>query len=249
MIDIYNKKRKMTKFGILKSKIENVLLESYNNGTFKQEIKNFKKLVLENKNISKIFYMYDELNSPKALSESYITEYIHECITIYENTVNKISTSEIKSLNEWVKDSKSNDAYDNIDNLFSRDVLTIESRIKSKKIISENLRKLPITKTESVNIPLKAMVSIANQTINSYIESLNESDKDELIKLLSEDDSKLNEDFNVIKESVVDKLTKMKSTSDDSSVKSRINDTLSKVISEKYDKLTYFKLKSLNETL
>jgi hypothetical protein len=93
------------------------------------------------------------------------------------------------------------------------------------------------------------MVSIANQTINSYIESLNESDKDELIKLLSEDDSKLNEDFNVIKESVVDKLTKMKSTSDDSSVKSRINDTLSKVISEKYDKLTYFKLKSLNETL
>jgi hypothetical protein len=93
------------------------------------------------------------------------------------------------------------------------------------------------------------MVSIANQTINSYIESLNESDKDELFKLLSEDDSKLNEDFNVIKESVVDKLTKMKSTSDDSSVKSRINDTLSKVISEKYDKLTYFKLKSLNETL
>ena len=128
MIDIYNKKRKMTKFGILKSKIENVLLESYNNGTFKQEIKNFKKLVLENKNISKIFYMYDELNSPKALSESYVSDYINECITIYENTVNKISTSEIKKLNEWVKDSKSNDSYDNIDKLFSRDVLTIESR-------------------------------------------------------------------------------------------------------------------------
>ena len=55
-------------------------------------------------------------------------------------------------------------------------------------LISENLRKLPITKTESVNIPLKARVSIANQTISNYIESLNESDKDELFKLLSEDE-------------------------------------------------------------
>ena len=43
----------MTKFGILKSKIENVLLESYKNDTFKDELKTFKKLVLENKNVSK----------------------------------------------------------------------------------------------------------------------------------------------------------------------------------------------------
>ena len=38
----------MIKFGILKSKIEKVLLESYSNNTFKGELKNFKKLVLEN---------------------------------------------------------------------------------------------------------------------------------------------------------------------------------------------------------
>jgi len=44
----------MIKFGILKSKIEKVLLESYSNDTFKDELKNFKKLVLENKNISKM---------------------------------------------------------------------------------------------------------------------------------------------------------------------------------------------------
>ena len=41
----------------------------------------------------------------------------------------------------------------------------------------------------------------------------------------------------------------MKDSSDDNSVKSRIDETLSKVLAEKYDKLTYFKLKSLNENL
>ena len=48
------------KFGILKSKIEKVLLESYSNNTFKNELKNFKTNVLDKKNIAKIFYLYDE---------------------------------------------------------------------------------------------------------------------------------------------------------------------------------------------
>ena len=38
------------KFGILKSKIETLLSESYSKKTFKQELSNFKKYVLENKN-------------------------------------------------------------------------------------------------------------------------------------------------------------------------------------------------------
>ena len=90
----------MIKFGILKSKIEKVLLESYSNDTFKDELKNFKKLVLENKNISKIFYLYDELSSKKGLKENTVNDYIHECITMYENSINKIKSSELNNLNE-----------------------------------------------------------------------------------------------------------------------------------------------------
>ena len=41
----------------------------------------------------------------------------------------------------------------------------------------------------------------------------------------------------------------MKESSDDNSVKSRIDETLTKVLSEKFDKLSYFKLKGLNENL
>ena len=239
----------MTKFGILKSKIENVLLESYKNDTFKDELKTFKKLVLENKNVSKIFYMYDELNSKKGLSESYSREYINECITLYENAVNKIIPADLQKLNMWVKNVKSNNSYENIDNLFSTDVLTIESRIKSKNLITENLKKLPVIESKGIELPLSTMVSVANKTIKNYIDGLNESDKKEIIKLLSEDDKELTIKFDTLKEYVVDKLNAMKDSSEDNSVKGRIDETLTKVISEKYDKLTYFKLKSLNENL
>ena len=237
------------KFGILKSKIENVLLESYKNNTFKTELKNFKTLVLENKNVAKVFYLYDELNSPKALNETYINEFINESVKLYEKSLSKITKSDFNKLNEWVKNSNVENSYETIDNLFSTNVLTIESRIKSKKLISETLRKLPVVTTEGINLPLTTMVSVANKTIKNYIDGLNESDKKELMSLLSEDDNTLTEKYNTIKETVVEKLTNMKDSSDDNSVKSRIDETLSKVLAEKYDKLTYFKLKSLNENL
>ena len=239
------------KFGILKSKIENVLLESYKKNTFKDELKTFKKLVIENKNVAKIFYLYDELSSPKGLNESYVNEFINESVKLYEKSISKITKSELKEVNEWVKNSTVENSYSKIDDLFTSDVLTIESRIKSKKLISETLRKLPITTTttKSIELPLSTMVSVANKTIKNYIDGLNESDKKELINLLSEDDSTLTEKYNTLKENVVEKLNNMKESSDDNSVKSRIDETLSKVLSEKFDKLSYFKLKGLNENL
>jgi hypothetical protein len=237
------------KFGILKSKIENVLLESYKNNTFKDELKTFKKLVIENKNVATIFYLYDELNSPKGLNESYVNEFINESVKLYEKSISKINKEELKGLNEWVKNSTVENSYSKIDDLFTNDVLTIESRIKSKKIISESLRKLPVTTTKGIELPLSTMVSVANKTIKNYIDGLNESDKKELISLLSEDDSTLTEKYNTLKENVVEKLNNMKESSDDNSVKSRIDETLSKVLSEKFDKLSYFKLKGLNENL
>jgi len=237
----------MKNFGLLKSKIEKVLLESYSNDTFKKELKTFKKLVIENKNISKLFYLYDELSSPKALGDP--NEYINECIKIYENTVNKIKQSEINQIVGWVGNKNIENNYTDIDTLFSNDVLTIESKIKSRNIIKESLRKLPITKTDGVDLPLSTMVSVANKTIKNYIDGLNESDKKEIMSLLSEDDSELSVKYVTLKNTVIEKLTEMKNASTESSMQTRIDETISKVISEKYDKLTYFRLKNLKENL
>lgn len=236
-------------FGILKSRIENTLLESYKKGTFKDELKNFKRYVLENKNISKIYYLYDDLSTNKGVDNSLVSDYINECITVYENTVNKINESDINKIKNWVKNTNIENQYKNIDNLFTDNVLMIESRLESRKIISETLKKKSIIKSETPLIPISVMVNIANKTITNYIESLNESDKKELVKILSEDDSKYVIEFENLKENVVNKLTSLKSETLDNSTKLKIDETLSKVLSEKYDKLSYFKLKGLNESI
>ena len=238
----------MIKFGILKSKIEKVLLESYSNDTFKDELKNFKKLVLENKNISKIFYLYDELSSKKGLNENTVNDYIHECITMYENTINKIKSSELNNLKTWVSDIKSKNLYETIDGLFSTDVLTIESKIKSKKLIKESLMVTKPISKKIIKLPLTTMVNVANKTISSYINELNESEKKDLMKFLSTDDSVLKENFETIKGEVIVKLKTLQEGSDIGTL-SRITETIEKVESEKYDKLSYFKLKNLKETL
>jgi hypothetical protein len=236
-------------FGILKSRIENTLLESYKKGTFKDELKNFKRYVLENKNISKIYYLYDDLSTNKGIDNSLVSDYINECITVYENTVNKINESDINKIKNWVKNTNIENQYKNIDNLFTNNVLMIESRLESRKIISETLKKKSTVNSETPLIPISTMINIANKTITNYIESLNESDKKELVKILSEDDSKYIVEFENIKENVVNKLTSLKSETLDSSTKLKIDETLSKVLSEKYDKLSYFKLKGLNENI
>ncbi len=236
-------------FGILKSKIENTLLDSYKKGKLKEELKNFKKYILEDKNISKIYYLYDDLSSNKGMNNDLVFDYINECITIYENTVNKLTEKDVNKIKNWVKNINAENQYKNIDNLFSNNVLMLESRLESRRIISETLKKKPTTKSETPLIPISSMVNLANKTINNYIESLNESDKKELIKILSEDDSKYIDEFESIKESVVNKLTNLKNESTDKGTILKIDETLSKVVSEKYDKLSFFKLKGLNENI
>lgn len=238
----------MIKFGILKSKIEKVLLESYSNNTFKDELKNFKKLVLENKNISKIFYLYDELSSNKGLNENTVNDYIYECITMYENSINKIKPSDLNNLKSWTDNVKSENLYETVDGLFSTDVLTIESKIRSKKLIKESLMvSTPINK-EIIKLPLATMVSVANKTITSYIDGLNESEKKDLMKFLSTDDSVLKENFETVKDELIVKLKTLQEGSDIDTL-NRITETIEKIESEKYDKLSYFKLKNLKETL
>jgi hypothetical protein len=237
------------KFGIIKSKIEKVLLESYSKNTFKEEIKKFNSLVLENKNISKLFYLYDELSSNKGLTESIAKDYINESIKVYENTLNKIKESDFDKINKWVGNLKIKNQYDNIDNIFNVNILNLESNIKSKNIIVEGLTKSEEKPKEVLNIPIKSMINIANKTFANYVESLNESEQKELKSLLQESDDSLSLKYDLIKESVIEKLNGIKSSENDESVSSKIDETIEKVNSEKYNKINYVRLKSLKENL
>lgn len=242
----------MKSFGQLKSSVETLLTESFIKKSLNKELKNFKKLVLENKNITKLFFLYDELNSKKGLKKDIVDDYINECIKIYENTINKISPKELTKIQLWVESNEINseNKFSQIDNLLSSNILTLESKIESRNVIKENLQKTEIKQSkEIINLPISTMVQMANKTIENHIKELNESEKKELIQLLSQDDKTLNEEFNKLQELVISKLNTLKESTEDNSIKTKIEETLSKVSQEKYDKLNFFKLKNLSENL
>jgi hypothetical protein len=237
------------KFGIIKSKIDYVLSESFKNELhFKEEMKLFKKVVLENKTLSKLFYLYDELSTKKNVNKNIVNEYINESITIYENLINKIKPSDLKKLNTWLIDVNVENNYEQIDDLFSNDILKLENKIQSKKTIAESLTEIGTSEKEVINIPVSSMIKLANKTLNNFIQGLNEGDKQELIKFLSQDEQTMEGEYNVIKEDVIGKLNNHKRGSDEDT-SNKIEETISKIKNEKFDKLTFFKLKNLNESL
>lgn len=236
-------------FGEIKSKIETYLVESYKENRFKSTLFVFEELVLKNKNISKIFFLYDELKDQKGLNESVANEFIHESITAYENLINKVKPVHIQELNAWVGHVVCENKYQEIDNLFSTNVLTLENKIKSKKVILENLKTKKEDQKEIIKVPLKSMVNVANKTIDKYISSLTESEQKELKVILSTPKETLIENYNNEKETVISKLTKQKNNESDSDTISTIDQVLNKLQTESFSELNYYKLKQLNEGL
>ena len=89
------------------------------------------------------------------------------------------------------------------------------------------------------------MVGIANKTISNYVSNLSESDQKKLKTILSSNEDELKEKYNSLKESVISKLEKIQESEQDKEVGNTINETIEKVSSESFDKLTYLKLQEL----
>lgn len=236
-------------FGELKSKIEVYLTESYRRGQLKDNLFIFEHLVLKNKGISKIFFLYDELSEKKGLSESVANEFINESITAYENSYNKVRPNSIQEIKLWVGHVKCENKYKEVDNLFSSNILTLENKIKSKKYLIENLSKKEIEKKEIINVPIKTMVNIANKTISKFISTLSESERSQLKNILDTPKSVLQENYKKNKFSVIEKLQSKKLDEKDNDTINTIEQVIKKLQNEEFSEVNYFKLKTLNEGL
>ena len=96
---------------------------------------------------------------------------------------------------------------------------------------------------------MNKMVKVANKTVNDYISTLGESDKKKLTSILNESNDKLFIKYDVLKETVIEKLEDLKSDESNNEVLGRITETINKVQKESFDKLSYFKLLQLNKNL
>jgi hypothetical protein len=240
------------KIGVLKSRVEKLLSESYGKGTFKDEIKNFNRNVLSNKNISKLFFLYDELSTNKGYDQKLAEDFVFESITMFENIINKTDKRDLEKLKKWSIGINSHNQYTDIDNLFynTGDVLHLENKVRSKKVIVEGLKKTPVVESkETILLPLSSMVKVANKSIEEFVSNLNESEKKELNLFLKEDESVLSEQFQNLKDEAVVKLVVVLESESDELVKNTINETIDNIKSKKFDRLEYFKLKNLVNTL
>jgi hypothetical protein len=237
-------------FGILKTKIEESLVKSYANKGIKKDMFLFNELVLENKSIARLYFLYDELSENKNLDDVVASEFINESVKIYNQISKEISKNSLKEINMWVGHIKCENRYKDVDNLFSKNIISLEDKLKSKSSIMETLMKKKESLTETkLDLPLEKIVDVANKTVNDYLSQLDESEKKNILKVLKEDDSKLEIEFNVIKESVVTRLNNLKKDEDDAEVVNTIQETINKVEKESYTKDNYLKLKKLNNTI
>jgi hypothetical protein len=230
-------------FGNLKSIIEKNLLESYNDEKdFKKSLREFKHNVLNNKSMSKAYALYDQLSTPQGLSEQDAKEFLEEGINLLHKILPTIKLP--KSLSESVKNN-----YENLDTLVYTTKLDLLERLVIKKQILSVLKEDKKIVKESINIPIKSMVSIANQTLRGYIENLDETSKKEFFKLISEDTKTLEGKFEILRENTITKLKAILEKEQELEIKTKISETIDRLGNEKFDQMNFLKLKSLEESI
>jgi hypothetical protein len=229
-------------FGQIKSIIEKNLLESYKNEKdFKKSLKEFKHNVLNNKTMSKLYSLYDQLSTPQGLSESDSKEFLEEGITLIQKLVSDIKTPMVLETVE--------NKYSDIDSLVYTNKLDLLERVNSKKNIIKLISSKNEIVKESINIPIKTMVSIANQTLNNYIENLDENSKKEFLQIISEDIQSLETKFETIRENTIVKLNTMLEKEEEFEIKTKLSETIERIKVEKFDQLNFLKLKNLESSI
>lgn len=232
-------------FGEIKTIIENQLIDSYKDGNeFKQSLKEFKEDVLNDKNISKLYSLYNDLSTPQGLSEQEAYEFIKEGVDLIQKIIHKVNLPKLK-----LKESKND--YKSIDELVYINGRTIylNNRLENKKQIAKVLMQPKIQIKESINLPLTSMVKVANQNLNNYLETLDETSKKEFLEIINEDTKSLKIKFESLKKDATTKLNFLIEKESDTNIKNKITETVNKINGEKFDQISYLKLKQLVESL
>ena len=196
----------MNTFGTIKTKIEKASIGLYGKPEFKTYMSQLKTMVLENKDLSELYYIYDNLSKKKGLSNDIATDYINESIE-YSQILIENNERSLKNVDEWISSivKKSVNNYKDIDiTIYNKSIKNLETVLESKKriintIISEDKKEIK----ESINLPLKTMLRVANDRLNKELSNISESERRELIELSSLSDKSIKLEIDTLKENVI----------------------------------------------
>ena len=242
----------MNTFGTIKTKIEKASIGLYGKPEFKTYMSQLKTMVLENKDLSELYYIYDDLSKKKGLSNDIATDYINESIE-YSQILIENNERSLKNVDEWISSivKKPVNNYKDIDvTIYNKSIKNLETVLESKKriintIISEDKKEIK----ESINLPLKTMLRVANDRLNKELSNISESEKKELIELSSLSDKDIILEINTLKENVISNLKTSLNESKEKDLKDTIENTIKKISESKYDKYNLYQLRKLNQGL
>ena len=243
----------MNKFGEIKSKVEQISVDLFGKKDFTKFMRGLKSNILENKDLTEIFYIYDDLSSKKGLSKDIASDYVNESIEYCQILIENNRTS-LNKLTKWVSqyNVESPNNYKNIDTIvYGNSIRDLETVLESKKniistIISEETKKQI---KESVNLPLSTMVKVAEENLKGEISNLTESEKNELVSISSLSKEELETEFNSLKESVISNLKGSLNESKEDEIKTMIGQTITKISDSKCTHYDLYKLRKLNQGL
>lgn len=227
----------MNNFGTIKSKLEKASVDLFGKKEFSTFMSNFKKGILENKDMSEIYFIYDDLSSKKGISKDIATDYVNESIE-YCQILIEGNKSKINKIDKWISNfvSEVENKYNSIDTLiYKNSIKNLETVLESKKniistIVSEETKKQV---KESIQLPITTMVKVAEDNIKGQLESLSESERKEIISIVSLSKKELDKEFNELKESVISNLKTSLNESKEDDMKSVIDKTISKISESK----------------
>ena len=244
----------MNTFGKIKSKIERLLEKSYNKPEFKKNLKGFKQHILNNKNLSEAYFLYDELSSNKGLNENIVDDYITESFEHLRNIIDS-NKKKIEDLSEWINDLLKEDVgnnYEDIDKqIYTKNIVrNLESLLESKQKIRKTLiTKKPVVETKTLDLPISSMLKIANKTLSSNLPPLNEEEMNEFNFYISLKGEKLKEEIENTKEVVLNKLKTNLNESTDSDLTEKIQKTINKINESEKSVFSLYRLKQLEKGL
>ena len=210
-------------FGKIKTGVEALLIKNYSTKKFTETLKEFKEDFLKNKDISKIYNIYNIVDKKRGLKKEHATEYLD----IIKENFNSLVSNNKKDLKRlYEKYSTNENEYQEIDNFLntSSDLDSIVSMLESRDVLINKLVLVEEDKptTTIVNLPLSYIKKIVDNKKNSILENLDEKTKKTINELYSYDVKEIEEKVSEYKQLLNNKLTPL--------IESENKETIEKVI-------------------
>jgi len=241
-------------FGIVKNKLDNILVESFNSkGQFKKIFHESMSALKSNKTSREFFVIYSQLENKKISDPVKAEKYLNETLDFLKEKkkhlrLKKLETT-LSKFNKFHKKNR-NSLYENLDLLiFENSALNIEKRIEAKSNILKSIVEVKKEFVTESKIPNSLLINLSTKKFNEKFSSLTENDKRKFKELFNTDINNLENKMSSLVEEVTGKINTLIKNTEDKNLLTKLEETRKKITESKTSKVSFYKIKQLNKTL